>query len=63
MEPKIVINGKFLSDAQAMTVRVAVNSFSIDLQSNGLGDDEHGKAMTKLYVERIQEINTMFAAT
>ncbi len=63
MEPKITINGKSLTEAQAMTIRVAVNSFSIDLQSNGLGDDEHGKAMTKLYLERIKEINTMFVAT
>lgn len=55
-EPKITINGKVLNDAQAMVIRVAINSFKIDLQSNGLGDDEHGKIMTKLYLERIKEI-------
>jgi hypothetical protein len=56
MEPEIIINGIRLIEAQAMTVRCAVNSFIIDLQNNGLGDDEHGKAMARAYLARLREI-------
>ncbi len=33
-----------------MTVRVAINSFVSDIQENGLGEDEHGKAMSEGYI-------------
>lgn len=56
---EITINGKPLTKAQSMTVHVAIQSFSIDLQRTGLGDDEHGKAMTAAYLERISEINQL----
>jgi len=56
-EPDIVINDQQLSAAQAMAVRVAVSSFPANLVMNGgLGDDEHGKAMVKLYTMRCNEI-------
>jgi len=55
-EAVIVINGQKLTDAQSSTFRVALENFSSDLSCHGLGDDEHGKSMTKSYLERISEI-------
>lgn len=56
-EPIITINGVLLTSAQAMIMRVALQSFGSDLIDNGLGDDETGKEMTKNYLSRIGEIN------
>jgi len=55
-EAKITVNGHTLSYGQSMTVRVALGSFARDLEEEGLGDDEHGIAMTKLYQKNINEI-------
>lgn len=56
-EPTIIIGNKMLSPGQAMTVRVALNNFLIDLREpDALGDDEHGRAMTLAYNARIGEI-------
>ena len=56
-EPRITINGQELTSAQAMTIRVAVGSFASELNAEGLGDDQHGKAMTAGYLARIDEIH------
>jgi hypothetical protein len=58
-EPTITINGVTLTTAQTMTVRVAIESFAMDLQSGVLGKDAHGKAMTKGYLARIAEIRIL----
>jgi len=50
-EPEIIINGVRLTDAQAMAIRVAISSFDPDC-----GDDEHGLAMRKAYVDRLNEV-------
>lgn len=56
-EPTIVIQGALLTVGQAMTVRVALNNFLIDLnEADALGDDEHGRAMTLAYKARIVEL-------
>lgn len=55
-EPEITINGVPLTDTQAMTIRVAIENFAIDLNDAGLGEDEHGKVMTRRYLQAIQEI-------
>ena len=54
-EPVITINGALLTAGQAMTVRVALSAFGLDLQ-DGLGNDKHGKAMTEGYQARLTEI-------
>lgn len=56
MEPSVTINGVALNAAQAMALRVAVTSFRSDLLEHGLGEDEHGRAMTALYLLRADEI-------
>jgi hypothetical protein len=54
-EPSITINGHTLTVAQAMTVRVAIGAFAMDLQ-DGMGDDDHGRAMTEGYLIAIRSI-------
>jgi hypothetical protein len=57
MEPRITINGHDLTEAQAMTVRVVLESFSLELsQDDALGTDEHGTIMRRAYLDRILEI-------
>lgn len=38
-----------LEDCEIATLRVALASFSEYLKEEGLGDDEHGKEMVRLY--------------
>ena len=52
-EPTITINGVFLTQAQAMTVRVAIENFAIDL--TGELKEEIG-GIGQSYLERIAEI-------
>ena len=55
-EPEITINGKLLTEHQSMTIRVALNVFLFDLRKNGCGYDNHGKEITKLYLNCIGQI-------
>lgn len=55
-EPAITINGVTLTSGEAMTVRVAVNNFLIDLQHHSLCDDEHGQKMDAFYLATLREI-------
>lgn len=57
-EPTIIINGHTLTPGQAMTVRVAIESFAMSLRetANPLGNDLHGKRMTDGYQKSIDEI-------
>lgn len=59
-EPRITINGVVLSNGAAMTIRVAVENFAMWLHENGLGEDEHGQAMTKGYLDRIKDIRKTY---
>lgn len=58
-EPTITINGAMLHPGEAMTIRVALESFAIDLTAKGLGDDEHGKKMTAGYLASIDRIRSL----
>lgn len=58
-EPHITINGKVLTEVQAMTMRVAAGRFAADLQHEGLGDDDHSRTMTALYLKKLNEIFRM----
>jgi len=59
-EPIKTLNGVTLSIGMAMTIRVALESFSDSLVHDGLGDDDHGRAMTKGYLARIQELRVIY---
>lgn len=58
-EAIITINGRTISSAQAMALRVAVANFMHTLQNDGLGDDQHGVEMTELYQKRLKELEEM----
>jgi hypothetical protein len=62
-EPEIIINGVKVPTTAAMTIRVAIQNFAFELQSEGLGEDEIGKGITKGYLENIQLINKLFSKT
>ena len=55
-EPIKTLNGVALTVGQAMTLRVALSGFDMSLAAEGLGDDEHGIAMTKAYRARVQDL-------
>jgi hypothetical protein len=56
-EPKITVNGIELTTAQAMTVRVAIQNFAIDLKEQGLGTDVTGMSIAQGYQRCIHTIN------
>lgn len=55
-EADITINGETLTFGQAMTVRVALESFASHLIENRLGEDDIGKNICRGYLDRISEI-------
>lgn len=55
-EAKIVIEGIELTGAQSMAVRLAVDAFRDRMQSEGLGEDERGRAMSSAYAKRADEV-------
>lgn len=57
-EPIITINGHQLSEGEAMTIRVALESFADSLVTDGLGNDEIGVLMTKAYLTSIHALRT-----
>ena len=61
-EASIVINGHPLTQAQAMTIRCALENMAADLVGDGLGDDEHGSRMTAGYLARIRELREIQSA-
>ncbi len=58
----IVINGQELTRGQTMALRLALDCFhdSMCEDDNILGDDEHGRVMTKSYRNRSNEILNLF---
>lgn len=58
-EPLISINAHLLTAAQSMTIRVALESFALDLNVEGLGPGEHSRAMVAGYLACISEIRAL----
>lgn len=56
------LNGQPLTQGQAMTLRVAIESFASDLERNGLGDDFTGQAITAGYLRALKELRTLIYA-
>ena len=55
-EASITINGVPLTFGQAMTFRIAVIAFLVDMRENGLGKDEEGIAVAKINENNCLEI-------
>ncbi len=58
-EAVIVVNGTTLTVAQSMALRVALENFASDLRDHGLGEDDHGREITRLYLARLDEIRAL----
>ena len=58
-EAMIIINGTQITNAMCMTIRVDVEAFAAQLVKEGLGDDEHGRAMTEGYQAKISGIRSL----
>jgi hypothetical protein len=60
VEPTIAVNGHTLNQAQAMTVRVALESFAALLsEPYALGTDGHARELTELYKMRLAQVQMM----
>lgn len=56
-EAQIAVNGINLTHGQAVAVRVALTDLlQSTSDSNALGEDAHGRAMTKAYFDRTSEV-------
>jgi len=63
-EPDITINGVKLTQGQAMTIRVALQTYAIDMsQPDALGSDATGRSIAKGYLRNISSINDIIALT
>lgn len=58
-EADIQIGAETLNEGESMTLRVAMEAFVGFLSSEGLGSDEHGKAMTEAYLKNAHEIRRL----
>jgi hypothetical protein len=58
-EAVIQINGHKISEGMSMAIRVAVESFASSLLTEGIGDDEMGKALTSGYLGNIDKIRAV----
>ena len=59
-EARITINGRELSEAQSLAVRVACLNFqSAMMEPYALGGDEAGKDMARAYRDRMSEVITI----
>jgi hypothetical protein len=61
MDKTVEINGQELNMRQKTTLHVALESFSMGLRHNGLGDDEHGRAMVDGYLLGIKELQNILS--
>lgn len=56
-EADVTVNGEHLSPPQVMTLRVALNSFAMEMEPKGaLGNDDRGESIRKGYLARAREI-------
>jgi len=61
-EANITINGQQLTDAQSMTLRVALDDRLKDLRIEGLGQDDRGKQIIEDYIQHIHSIQKLIHA-
>lgn len=63
IEPTIVINGFTLNTGEAMTLRVALENWTLELRDDPgcLGVDEHARRMRDGYLAALGRIHQMIA--
>lgn len=63
-EAEITISGVALTEAQSMTVRVALGSFVMELSApDSLGTDDTGRKIAAGYAARLQELHALLRLT
>lgn len=62
-EPVITINGQRLTEAQAMTMRVALGYFHIGITAEGLGNDPAHRAIRDGYLQVMAQIFPLMKGT
>jgi hypothetical protein len=55
-EATITVAGIRLSDAESMTVRVALNSLLEEIKADGLGEDSQSKSIAENYVKHASSV-------
>jgi hypothetical protein len=55
-EAKITINGLECTPAEAMTIRVALSSFMMFIDHEGLGEDDAGRAIAEGYKRAVSSV-------
>jgi hypothetical protein len=56
-EPVITVNGEQVSEAEAMTIRVALSCYAMDLENeNALGSDVAGREIRGGYIRCIHAL-------
>jgi hypothetical protein len=59
-EASIIINGRTLTEAQSMALRVAIGDMVWRMSDlDALGTDTNGRAMTQAYLARAREIERL----
>ena len=61
-ERNMTLEGVPLSSAQVMAIRCAVTGMITDLVNDGLGEDEHGKEMTRLYLINLRAVEKILCS-
>ncbi len=61
-EPTITVNGQTLNTGQAMTMRVAMETFAIDLTCARMAKTDTVNAIDQAYLIRIREIRQFMYA-
>ena len=56
-EALIVINGQVLTEAQSMTIRVALDTLAIDINHGDLSDSEHSSSYKAHLTEIRKSLN------
>lgn len=60
IRPAVSINGEFITHGEVESLRAAVTAFHSEVSDPmHLGDDEHGRFMTRLYRENMERILTL----
>ncbi len=55
-EPKIIINGNICSEEQAKTIRIALDSFAIDLRPNDFSENNANLLIKIEYFKSLNKI-------
>ena len=59
-EPPVAVNGRLLTQAQTLCVRVAIESMLKALVDGPFAEDRYGREMSDLYCIRLREVRDLW---